>query len=448
MFPTILIVDDETSILQSLGGILQDEGFDTIGVENGYEALKALAEHSPELVLLDIWMPGMDGIDTLKEIRSEHPTVPVVMITGHGTIETAVKAIKLGAYDFIEKPLSIEKVVVTINNALNFRRLEEENRYLRKKTLEKHSITGMSPPVQALVRQIQVAAPTDAWVLITGENGTGKELVARTIHYLSPRSDQPMVVVDCATLGDHWVERELFGHEKGAFEGAEQRRRGRFELAGKGTLFLDEVGELGLKTQAKLLRVLEDGKFQRLGGGRDIDMEVRIIASTNKNLEQAIKEGTFREDLYYRLNVVPVAVPPLRQRVDDIPLLVDDFLKEYHPENPQGPTAISEEAMELLRAYPWPGNVRELKNLMERLVLTMSAERIEAGHLPEPYGEPSEDVCATENLYQTRPLSEAKKVFERAYVAANLAMCDQDVEACARAIGVDPDTIGRKTGKS
>ena len=323
MYPTILIVDDEPSILQSLGGLLSDEGFEVVTASNGYEALKIIDSESPDLVLLDIWMPGLDGIDTLQEIREKHPFIQVIIITGHGTIETAVKATKLGAYDLIEKPLSIDKVIVAINNALNFRRLEEENRYLRKKMIEKNSISGNSPPIQILKKQIAVAAPTDTWILIKGENGTGKELVARTIHQLSRRVSEPLITVNCAAIPEELIESELFGHEKGAFSGAVTKKRGNFELANGGTIFLDEIGDMSLKTQSKILRVLQEQKFNRVGGSRTLTVDTRVIAATNKNLEEEIEKGNFREDLYYRLNVVPIEVPALRQRSEDLPLLVE-----------------------------------------------------------------------------------------------------------------------------
>jgi two-component system nitrogen regulation response regulator NtrX len=325
MYPSILIVDDEPSILQSLSGLLSDEGFGVITAATGYEALKIIDVESPDLVLLDIWMPGIDGIETLKEIKKVNPHIQVIIISGHGSVETAVKATKLGAFDLIEKPLSIDKIIVAINNALNFRRLEEENKYLRKKTLEKHSITGNSPPIQELKKQIAVAAPTEAWILITGENGTGKELIARTIHQLSSRVDYPMVEIHCASIPEEIIESELFGQEKGALPGAAAKKIGKFELANKGTVFLDEIGDMSLKTQSKLLRILQEQKFQRVGGSRTLRIDVRIIASSNKLLEKEIENGTFREDLYYRLNVIPIKVPPLRHRLADMPKLIEIF---------------------------------------------------------------------------------------------------------------------------
>ncbi|MDY6953216.1 MAG: sigma-54 dependent transcriptional regulator, partial [Thermodesulfobacteriota bacterium] len=377
MFPTILVVDDESSISQALSGILSDEGYETLTAPNGYDALKIIEEQAPDLVLLDVWMPGMDGIETLQEIKRTNPFLQVIIISGHGTIETAVKATKLGAYDFIEKPLSIEKVVVTINNALNFRRLEEENRFLRKKTLEKHSITGNSPTIQAMKKQIATAAPTDAWILIMGENGTGKELVARTIHQMSDRVDHPLIDVNCAAIPDEMIESELFGHEKGAMAGATSKKRGKFEIANGGTIFLDEIGDMSLRTQAKILRILQEQKFERIGGGRTLTVDVRVLAASNKDLKQEIEKGTFREDLYYRLNVIPIEVPPLRRRTEDIPLLAETFLKGFAQESDWGHKSITAAAIAHLQAYPWPGNVRELKNLVERLAIMTQSDVID-----------------------------------------------------------------------
>ena len=382
MFPSILIVDDEPSILQSLSGLLSDEGFDVLTASNGYEALKVIDSESPDLVLLDIWMPGIDGIETLKEIKKDNPFIPVIIITGHGTIETAVKATKLGAFDLLEKPLSIDKIIVTINNALNFRRLEEENRYLRKKTIEKHSIIGNSPTTAALKKQIMVAAPTDAWILITGKNGTGKELVANTIHQLSSRASQPMIDVNCAAIPEESIESELFGHEKGAFTGATSKKRGKFELASNGIIFFDEIGDMSLKTQAKILRVLQEQKIQRVGSGRILTIDVRVIAASNKNLEKEIENGRFREDLYYRLNVIPMEVPPLRNRSDDIPELVNIFLDICARQSRTKKKSISNRAIEILAGYSWPGNVRELKNLVERLVIMTDGDLIDVSDIP------------------------------------------------------------------
>jgi two-component system nitrogen regulation response regulator NtrX len=444
MFPSILIVDDEPSIVQSLKGILSDEGFAVLNASNGYEALKIIEQESPDLVLLDVWMPGIDGIETLKEIKKNNQHIQVVIITGHGTIDTAVQATKLGAYDFIEKPLSIDKVTVTINNALHFRRLEEENKYLRKKTIEKHSLTGTSPAIQQLQQNIFAAAPADEPILITGENGTGKELVARTIHQFSRRATFPMIDVNCAMIKDDLMDSELFGHEKGAFSGATAKRIGKFELANQGTLFFDEIGEMSIKNQGKLLRILEEKKFQRVGGGRDIVVDVRVIASTNKNLETEIKNERFREDLFFRLNVVPVEVPPLRERLDDIPILVNTFLSDLSQKNKTTPKIVSQEVLDLFKVYSWPGNVREMKNLLGRLVITVQKETIEAADIPAPYNPYLfVDTESADSLFAFSTYPEAQKAFEKAYVLKKLNQYKQSVEKTASAIHLDTTRIQR-----
>ncbi len=385
MYPAVLIVDDEVMIIESLKGILSDDGFEVLHAYNGYEALKKIEMESPDIVLLDIWMPGMDGIETLKEIKKSYPNLPVIMITGHGSIESAVDATKSGAFDFLEKPLSIDRVIVTINNALNFRRLEEENKYLRKKTIEKNSITGSSPAVKKLYKEITDAAPTEASIIIFGENGTGKELVAKTIHQLSSTPEGPVIIVNCAAIPEESIDSELFGHEKGAMGEDTARNKGKFELASGGTLFLDEIGDMNLKTQAKILRAIESKTFQRIGGGRTIHMDVRIIVSTNKDLEQEIKRGNFREDLYYRLNVIPIKVPALRERKEDIPDLVDVFLKVSANQTIGQKKSVSDKVIDAFVDYEWPGNVRELKNLIERLSIMVSGELIDIKDIPQPY---------------------------------------------------------------
>ncbi len=446
MNPSILIVDDEPSILQSLAGLLIDEGFDVRTASNGYEALKTIESESPDLVLLDIWMPGLDGIDTLQEIKKNNPFIQVIIITGHGTIETAVKATKIGAYDLIEKPLSIDKIILAINNALNYRRLEEENRYLRKKMIEKNSISGNSPPIQLLKKQVAVAAPTDTWILIKGENGTGKELMARTIHQLSRRVDQPLITVNCAAIPEELIESELFGHEKGAFPGATVKKRGKFELANGGTIFLDEIGDMSLKTQSKMLRVLEEQKFNRLGGNRTITVDVRVIAATNKELEKEIEEGTFREDLFYRLNVVPIEVPALRSRIEDIPLLVDIFFEEFAKQTQKEKKKMTPGALDLLRYYAWPGNVRELKNLVERLAIMVGKEIIDVGDLPEPYNPAAglEAVLGESELLAIDNLKEAKKVFEREYIQKKLEENKNNITRTAEILGVGRSYLHKK----
>lgn len=443
MFPSVLIVDDEPSILQSLSGLLYDEGFEVITATNGYEALKIIDSESPDLVLLDIWMPGIDGIETLKEIKKNNAFIQVIIISGHGTIETAVKATKLGAFDLIEKPLSIDKVIVAINNALNFRRLEEENKYLRKKTIEKHSINGDSSPIVGLKKQIAIAAPTDAWILITGENGTGKELVARTIHQLSPRAEQPFVDVSCAAIPEELIESELFGHEKGAFTEATSKKRGKFELANNGTIFLDEVGDMSLRTQAKILRVLQEQKFQRVGGSRTLSVNVRVIAASNKDLEKEIEKGSFREDLYFRLNVIPIEVPSLKDRCEDVPLLVENFLDESAKHNHSKRKEITREALDILCSYSWPGNVRELKNLVERMAIMSEDDIIDVSDIPAPYNlNLGEDVES--QLFLIDHLKDAKKAFEKEFIQKKLLQQDNNVAKTAESIGVKKSYLYKK----
>ncbi|MCP4114623.1 MAG: sigma-54-dependent Fis family transcriptional regulator [Desulfobacteraceae bacterium] len=443
MYPAVLIVDDEASIIESLEGILSDDGFEVSHAFNGYEALKKIEAESPDIVLLDIWMPGIDGIETLKEIKKQFPNLPVVMITGHGTIESAVDATKSGAFDFLEKPLSIDRVIVTINNALNFRRLEEENLYLRTKTIEKHSINGFSPAVQALNLEIMNAGPSDASILITGEHGTGKELVARTLHQFSSRPEEPFIIVNCAAIPEDTIDSELFGHEKGAFPGAAAKNKGKFELASGGTLFLDEIGDMNLKTQAKILRALESKTFQRIGGGRLLSVDVRIIAATNKDLEAEIAAGNFREDLFYRLNVIPVAVPALRNRKEDIPLLVDIFIKAAAQKKAGAPKSLDKQALDLIAGYEWPGNVRELKNLVERLAIMVEHETIQVRDIPEPYnpGEKATTEVKQADLFSMDDWEKAKKRFEQEFFKQKLAEAKGEVETAAARIGVDPKDL-------
>ncbi|MCF8094524.1 MAG: sigma-54 dependent transcriptional regulator, partial [Desulfobacteraceae bacterium] len=339
-------------------------------------------------------------------------------------------------------PLNIDRVIVAINNALNFRRLEEENRFLRKRTIEKYAITGHCPATVELRKQTGIAAPTDAWILITGENGTGKELVARTIHQLSPRADNPLVDVNCAALSDEGLENELLGHEKGAFAGSVNKKHGKFELAHQGTIFFDEIGDMGLKTQATILRILEERQFQRLGGGRTIPLDVRVIASTNKDLKKAIAEGTFREDLYYRLNVVPIYVPPLRERKDDIPALVDVFLSKTAEESRTPAKTMTSAALEALKKYHWPGNVRELKNLAERLDIMIEANIIDIGDIPSPYsGSRAEPEIDLYSLFSYGRLKDAQKAFEEFFIAQKLRDCDFDISKTAKQADVDKSYV-------
>ena len=447
MFPSVLIVDDEPSIVHSLSGLLSDDGYKVSTAFNGHDALKVIDSDSPDLVLLDIWMPGLDGIETLKEIKKYNPHVQVIIITGHGTIETAVKATKLGAFDLVEKPLSIDKVILTINNALNFRRLEEENKYLRTKTLEKNTIDGNSERTQELRKNIGVAAPSDTWILISGENGTGKELVARTIHQLSPRADKPLIDVSCAAIPDEYIESEMFGHEKGSFPGATAKKIGKFELADNGTIFLDEIGDMSLSSQAKILRVLQEQKIQRVGGSRPISVNVRIIATTNKNLEKEIERGTFREDLYYRLNVIPIEVAPLRERIEDLPILVEVFLEEFAVQNRSKHKTMSPSAISMLSSYSWPGNVRELRNLVERLAIMVDKDVIDAADMPDSYrpGAYNEETfSAVSQFMKIDNFKEARRAFEKEFIKRKLLQNENNVTKTAKSIKVGRSYLHKK----
>jgi len=440
MLPSVLIVDDEPSIVQSLSGLLSDEGYKVSTAVNGYDALKVVDSDSPDLVLLDIWMPGLDGIETLKEIKKYHPHTQVIIITGHGNVETAVKATKLGAFDLIEKPLSIDKIILTINNALNFRRLEEENKYLRKKTIERNSINGDSPKTMELKTNIAQAAPTDTWVLINGENGTGKELVARMIHHLSPRAEYPLIDVSCAAIPEELIESELFGHEKGAFTGAIRRKMGKFELADKGTIFLDEIGELPIDMQPKLLHVLQKGEFERIGSSKTIKTDVRVVASINKNLEKEIAKGNFRKDLYYRLHVFPLTIPPLRERKEDIPLLAGKFLQDY------GSSAknqnLEEETMGLLMEYDYPGNVRELRSIIQSAVNLAQGKPISSDFLPAHLKKRKSITTCLD-----RPISEniaPLAQIEKSHIIRAYKLMGRNKSQTARLLGIGLNTLRRK----
>jgi two-component system nitrogen regulation response regulator NtrX len=444
MARTILIVDDEVSILKSLEGILSDEGFDVYCVESGAKALEKMEEVIPDLVLLDIWMPGMDGIETLVKIKELYSSVQVVMMSGHGNIETAVKSTKLGAYDFVEKPLSLEKLLLSVNNALEYFRLEEEVRLLREKERKKYKITGNSDVVKALNEEIMRVAPTDAWVLILGENGTGKELVAHTIHALSNRSNKPMVEVNCAAIPDDLIESELFGHEKGAFTGASAMRKGKFDLAHEGTIFLDEIGDMSLKAQSKTLRILQEKKFERVGGSKTIEVDVRVLTATNKDLHAEMEKGNFREDLYYRLNVIPIKVVPLRERIDDLPDLTKEFIEEFTTSMNIQTKKITPKAINLLKTYNWPGNVRELKNLVERLVIMTKGEVIDAGDIPQPYDGLTGDKRNFAPALMADTLKEARGEFEKVFIESKLKEFKGNISQTAEAIGIERSNLHKK----
>lgn len=445
MNETILVVDDEVSICQSLKAILEDEGYPVLVAGSGEEALRVVAEEMPQLVLLDIWLPGMDGLETLKAIRAAHPNMLIIMMSGHGTIETAVKATKLGAFDFIEKPLSLDKVMILVNNALNLVRLEEENILLKQKVSHQYELTGTSPVITELKEMIGIVAPTNAWILIMGENGTGKELVARSIHHLSRRSHKPIVEVNCAAIPEELIESELFGHEKGAFTGATEKKRGKFDLAHEGTIFLDEVADMSLKAQAKILRILQEKKFERVGGNKLIDMDVRVLAATNKDLEKEMEAGRFRQDLFYRLHVIPLRVPPLRDRKEDIVHLTERFLLDFAAKEGQPQKFLNVAALEKLMAHDWPGNVRELKNIIERLIILTPSNEIRAEDIPELSVKTETDASFQEaSAAAGDSLRDARLDFERQFILKKLEEYDGNISKTAEAIGLERSNLHKK----
>ncbi len=436
----ILIIDDEPAIQSSLRGVLEDEGYRVSAVGSGRQALELLADEMPDLVFLDVWMPGLDGLDTLVQVKGLRPEATVVMISGHATIETAVKATRLGAYDFIEKPLSLEKTLLTVTRALEHARLERENATLRQRLAQRLEIIGDSPVMRRLREHIATAAPSNGRVLIQGENGSGKELVARAIHGLSARRERPFVEVNCAAIPEELIESELFGHEKGAFTGAVARRRGRFELADGGTLFLDEIGDMSLKTQAKVLRALEEQSFERVGGREKIKIDVRVIAATNRDLTGMFGRG-FREDLYYRLNVIPIEVPPLRARREDIGLLIEHFIHVFCAENGKRLKTVSGEALGYLLGYDWPGNVRELRNLVERLVIMAPGDVIGGDDVPAPVRPKDAPPVADGPDHSLR---EARDSFERAYILTELRANEWNMTRTAEQLGIERSHLYRK----
>ena len=440
MPPSILIVDDESGIRESLGALLRDEGYDAEAVASGEECLDRLKRRNFDLVLLDVWLNGMDGLDTLERMQEHSPAPMVVMISGHGNIETAVRATKLGAFDFIEKPLSVEKVVLVARNALEYLRLEEENRRLRAELEERHQILGASVPMKALRQQIALTAPTNGRVLIYGESGTGKELVARALHANSPRSAMPFVEVNCAAIPEELIESEMFGHRKGSFTGASEDKVGKFQKADGGTLFLDEVGDMSLKTQSKVLRVLEEQRVEPLGSNHPVNVDVRVIAATNKKLEDEIGRNTFREDLFYRLNVIPFYVPPLRERTEDLPVLAAHFLNEFCEAYGKKAKDFTAPAMEVLLAYPWPGNVRELRNLVERLVIMCPSPKIEPHHLPPELFRGASK--SPQKPYES--LQEARAAYERDFVLRKLEENRWNMTKAAAALGLERSHLYRK----
>ncbi len=435
---SILIIDDEQSIRTTLAGILHDEGHTTVACQSGEEGLARFAREDFDLILLDLWLPGMDGMVVLERLRSAGAP-PVIVISGHGNVDTAVRATRLGAYDFMEKPLSLERVLLTVHHALSAARLREEVRDLRRLALEEVLI-GESEPMKRLETQMRSAAPTASRILITGENGSGKEIVARTLHRLSNRAEHPFVDVNCAAIPEELIESELFGHRKGAFTGAIEDRKGKFELADGGTLFLDEIGDMSLKTQAKVLRVLQEQTFQRVGAQQTIQVDVRVIAATNKNLEEEIARGAFRSDLYYRLNVIPVVVPPLRERTEDVVLLAEHFLHRFAAETRAHKKRLSAGAASKLKSYDWPGNVRELRNVIERMAILFPGDTIEPEDIHLGARRDASPSAIPGNLL----LKEARDEFEKQYILTRLREFAGNVSRTADALGVERSNLYRK----
>jgi two-component system nitrogen regulation response regulator NtrX len=438
--PHILIVDDEEGIRESLSSILAEEGYRVESAASAEQALERAARGDLEVILLDVWLPGMDGLEALSRLQAMPRPPAVIMISGHGTIETAVRATKLGAFDFVEKPLTLEKIIVLVRNAVQQRRLEEENQLLRSELGHRYQVVGDSVPMKALRQQIAVTAPTNGRVLIYGESGTGKELVARALHAASLRSKGPFVEVNCAAIPEELIESELFGHIKGSFTGASEDKTGKFQKADGGTLFLDEVGDMSLRTQSKVLRVLEEQRFEPVGSNQTVRVDVRVIAATNKDLEKEIAHNRFRQDLFYRLNVIPFFVPPLRDRKEDIPILARHFLNEFSSAYGKKTRELSDTAMEILIRYPWPGNVRELRNLVERLVIVCPQSRIEPHHLPpELFRGVSESP-----LQPYGTLHEARSAYEREFILRKLQENRWNMTQTAAALGLERSHLYRK----
>jgi len=432
----VLVVDDESNILASLKGVLEDEGYVVETASSSEEALKKFGAFQPDIVLLDIWMPGEDGIWVLEKIKAKDTQALVLMMSGHGTVETAVRTIKLGAFDFLEKPLQFDKLLLMMDHAFELKRLKAENQYLKTELGSDEPILGNSNPVLALKKLISVVAPSNGWVLVHGENGTGKELVARSLHRASPRARGPFIAVNCAAVPEELVESELFGHERGSFTGANERRIGKFELAHKGTLFLDEVGDMSPKMQAKILRALQECHIQRVGGESTIEIDVRVIAATNKDLKREISQGRFREDLFYRLNVIPIAMPPLRDRKEDIPELVDYFVRRYS----LGQTKkVPPKVRDWMLGNDWPGNIRELKNWCERACLLSQTEWLEIPEL-----DPIPDLAENGADAEAKSLKIARAAFEKRFIMQILSENGGNISKTAQCLGLERSHLHKK----
>ncbi len=446
---SILVIDDEPGIRTVLTDILEDEDYTVFTAGDGFEGLNIIRNRSVDLVILDVWLPNMGGIDVLKQIKEEFPEIEVILISGHANIDIAVKAVKLGAFDFLEKPLSLDKVITLTRNALKIEELKRENRSLKDSLFIEDEMIGNSPGMQEIRSRIKQSASSDVKVLILGENGTGKELVAREIHRQSRRANQPFLEVNCAAIPDTLIESELFGHEKGSFTNAVTRRKGKFEVADEGTLFLDEIADMSLSAQAKVLRVIQEMTFERVGGEKSITVDVRLIAATNKDIAEEVRSGRFREDLYFRLNVVPIFVPPLRERQEDLEPLVRYFLHKFNSNSPGGEKTISSEAMELLKSHQWPGNIRELKNFIERITIMSDEDVISAEAVEFFLGEhvQAENEFTALQEYESMKLNEAKDLFEKQFITLKLEQNGYNISQTAQVLGIYPSNLHGKIKK-
>ena len=440
MSNSILIVDDERGIRETLRGVLEDEGFEVETVASGEACLKTVETNVFACILLDVWLPNIDGLETLKQLRETGNDSAVVMISGHGNIETAVNATKLGAFDFIEKPLSIEKTVLTVRNAVKQRELERANRSLVEQLSEDYAMIGDSIAMRALRKQISIVAPTDGRVLISGESGTGKELVARAIHAASKRKNAPFVEINSAAIPEDLVESELFGHAKGAFSGALAAKKGKFEIADGGSLFLDEIGDMSPRVQAKMLRVLEEQRFEAVGSNSPTTVDVRVISATNKPLADLIENGNFRADLFYRLNVIPFQIPPLRERLEDVPKLIEHFNRKFSADYGKKPKEFAPEALTILGDYDWLGNVRELRNTVERIVIMIQKQKISADDLPELNAKKETPAAS----FRFPSFKEANDAYQREFIQHKLVEADGNVSKAADAMGVDRSHLYRR----
>lgn len=447
MSKTILVVDDEKDIRTSLTGILEDEGYAVVTADSGLLAMESVQLELPDLVLLDIWMPGMDGLETLEKLKLIFPQIVVIMISGHGTIETAVRATKLGAFDFIEKPLSLDKVLICVANALRMKDLRVENEEFKRLAARDYEMIGNTGLMADLREQLIRVAITATPLLITGESGVGKELVSRAIHYNSQRRDKPFISVNCAAIPEGLIESELFGHEKGAFAGATSQKKGKIDLADGGTLFLNEIGDLSLMTQSKIVRLIQDGCFERFGGSRIVTVDLRVVASTTKNVEDELSQGNFSEALYSRLNVVPFRVPPLRERKGDIPILVQHLVDRFCRAEGGEPKLFQPEALDLLMRYDWPGNVRELKNIVERVLIMTSGKSVTLDDMP---GLGLVDASSADLPYKNDENSSigtlrgAREGFERDFIIQKLEENDWNISRTAEAIDLERSNLHRK----